>query len=245
MPEHELLITAFFNNYLAGFGNAILSLVGVVAEHPDRPWVNFVTVQIAVVLFLVILFAALRPKLSMDKPGAMQHFFEVIYKFLHDQSEEIVGHQGPKYLHMFASIFLFVLFANLIGVLPFFESPTMFPPVPLGCALVAFCYYHVVGVQAQGFGRYVRHFGGPVWWLAPLMFPIEIVSHLGRVLSLTVRLYANMLSSEMVFLIFVGMVPLAVPAVFLGEHIFKALLQGYIFVLLTMVYVQGAVVEEH
>jgi len=245
MPEHELLITALFNNYLAGLGNAVLSLVGVIPENPEKPWANFVTLQIAVFLFLVILFAALRPRLSMDKPGKLQHFFEVIYKFLHDQAEEIVGHDGPKYLHMFSSIFLFVLFANLIGVLPFFESPTMFPPVPLGCALVAFCYYHVVGVRAQGLGPYIRHFGGPVWWLAPLMFPIEIVSHLGRLLSLTVRLYANMLSSEMVFVIFVGMVPLAIPAIFLGEHIFKAILQGYIFVLLTMVYVQGAVAEEH
>ncbi len=245
MQEHELLITVFFNNYLAGPGNAVLSLVGMHPENPERPWANFVTLQFAVFALLVILFAALRPRLSMDKPGNLQHFFEIIYNFLRDQSEEIVGHNGPKYLHMFASIFIFVLFANLIGVLPFFESPTMFPSVPLGCALVAFCYYHFVGARAQGVLPYIKHFSGPVWWLAPLMFPIEIVSHLGRLLSLTVRLYANMLSSEMVFLIFVGMVPLAIPAIFLGEHIFKALLQAYIFVLLTMVYVQGAVAEEH
>ena len=245
MSEHELWITALFNDHLAGVGNAALSLVGAHAADPYRPWTNYVALQILVFLALVIGFALLRPRLSLDKPGTAQHFFEVIYDFLRDQAEEIVGPDGPKHLHMFASIFIFILFANLTGVLPTLESPTMFPPVPLGFALVAFLYYHVAGVQSHGLGRYLAHFAGPMPILAPLMVPIEIVSHCGRVLSLTVRLFANMFASENVFLVFVGMVPFAIPAIFLGEHIFKALLQAYIFVLLTMVYVQGATTHEH
>lgn len=242
---HELWITALFNKYLAGAGNAALSLVGLDAADPAKPWANYVTLQIVVFLALVVIFALLRPALSMKTPGAWQQFWELIYKFLRDQAEEIVGHKGPLHLHAFATIFIFILAANLLGVFPTFESPTMFPPVPLGCALAAFLYYHVAGAMTVGFVKYLLHFAGPIWWLFIIMVPIEIISHLGRVLSLTVRLFANMFASENVFLVFVGMVPLGIPAIFLGEHIFKALLQAYIFALLMMVYVQGAVAEEH
>lgn len=245
MQEHELWITALFNDYLPEIGSAAMSLVGMHAEHADRPWANYVTLQILVFLALVVLFALLKPRLSMNAPGKLQHFFELIYQFIREQAEEIVGHDGPKHLHFFASIFIFILFANLIGVFPTLESPTMFAPVPLGFALGAFLYYHVAGVKSQGLRTYLAHFAGPMPALAPLMVPIEIVSHCGRVLSLTIRLFANMFASEQVFLIFVGMVPLFIPIVFLGEHIFKAVLQAYIFLLLTMVYVQGAVSHEH
>jgi len=245
MSEHELWITALFNDHLAGVGNAALSLVGMHAEHADRPWANFVTLQFVVFLLLVALFGIMKARLSLDKPGSMQHFLEVIYSFLRDQSEEIVGHHGPKHLHAFATIFIFVLAANMLGVLPTLESPTMFPPVPLGVAMAAFLYYHIAGSMAMGPWKYFLHFFGPIWWLGWLMFPIEIVSHTGRVLSLTVRLFANMFASENVFLIFVGMVPAVIPVIFLGEHVFKSFLQAYIFVLLTMVYVQGATAHDH
>lgn len=245
MPEHELWVTSLFNDHLAGVGNAALALVRTTAEHPDRPWANFVTLQIVVFVALAVMFVLLRLRLSPDKPGGYQHFFELIYKFMRDQSEEIVGPQGPKYLHFFSTVFIFILAANLLGVFPLFESPTMFPPVPLGFALAVFLYYHGVGIRRLGPIGYLGTFCGPIWWLAWLMIPIELISHCGRVLSLTVRLFANIFASENVFLIFVGMVPLAVPAIFLGEHIFKALIQAYIFALLAMVYVQGAVVKEH
>jgi len=245
MHETELWITALFNKYLAGVANALMALVGIEAEDPAHPWSNALTLEIFCVVALVIFFAWLRPRLSMDRPGGTQHAFEVIYDFLRGQSEDIVGHDGPKHLNMFASIFFFVLFTSLLGVLPGFESPTMFPEVPLGCAMVAFCYYHVAGIGAVGTGKYLLHFAGPVLPLAPLMIPIEIISHLGRMLSLTVRLFANMFASESVFLVFVGLVPAVIPMIFLGEHIFKSFLQAYIFALLTMVYVAGAVAHDH
>ncbi|MBK5290768.1 MAG: F0F1 ATP synthase subunit A [Acidobacteriia bacterium] len=245
MPEHELLPTLFFNHFLAGPGNAILALVGEHASDPAKPWANWVTMQILVLLFMVTLFAVLRPKINMDKPGKLQHIFEVLYEFLHGQSEEIVGHHGPHYLHMFGTLFLFILFANLMGVIPAFESPTMFPQVPLGCALVAFLYYNLMGFKAQGVLSYLKHFMGPSLPLAPIMIPIEIVSHLARPLSLTIRLFANMYASEQVTLVFLGLVPLVVPTVFMGLHVFVSFLQAYIFVLLTMVYVAGSVEHEH
>ncbi len=245
MQEHELWLTALFNQYLAGVGNAALAVVGQTAADPAKPWANYVTLQIVVALVIVAVFAILRPRLSMDRPGKLQHIFEVIYKFLRGQSEEIVGHEGPKYAHLFGTLFLFILCANLLGILPGLESPTMFPPVPLGCALVAFFYYHLMGVRRQGLGKYMAHFAGPAPFLAPIMIPIEIVSHLARPLSLTIRLFANMYAGEQVFLVFLGLTYIAFPVVFMGLHIFVAFLQSYIFVLLTMVYVQGAVEHEH
>ena len=114
-----------------------------------------------------------------------------------------------------------------------------------GCALLAFLYYNFIGLKKNGLWKYTKHFFGPIWWLAPLMFPIEIISHLARILSLTVRLFANMYAGEKVTVAFLTLTYLVVPSVFMGLHVFVALLQAYIFVLLTMIYVAGAVAEEH
>jgi F-type H+-transporting ATPase subunit a len=245
MPEHELWITALFNRYLAGIANTILSLVHVHAENPHEPWANFVAMQFLVAFIFIVVFAVLRPRLSMDRPGPMQHVFEAVYGFLSEQTNDIVGHSGKKYLHFFGTIFLFILFCNLIGLIPSLESPTMFTPVPLGCALVAFGYYNVMGFKAQGAFGYAKHFAGPMPVLAPLMIPIEVFSHAGRLLSLTARLYANMFAGEQVTLVFMSLVPLAVPVVFMGLHVFVSFLQAFVFTLLTMSYVSGAVSHEH
>jgi F-type H+-transporting ATPase subunit a len=245
MPEHELWITALFNRYLAGVANTLLSLVRIHAEDPARPWANFVTMQLLVVAIIVGLVAILRPRLSADRPGRVQHVLEIVYGFLRDQTDDVVGHGGRKYLHFFATIFFVILLCNLIGLIPSLESPTMFSPVPLGCALAAFVYYNIMGVQAQGAWGYAKHFAGPMPLLAPLMIPIEFFSHAGRLLSLTARLYANMFAGEQVTLVFMSLVPLAVPVVFMGLHIFVAFLQAFIFALLTMSYVAGAVAHEH
>jgi F-type H+-transporting ATPase subunit a len=245
MHESELWVTRLFNDYLAGLGNFLLGLVGLHAHDPARPWGNLVTMQIVVAAIIIVVFALLRPRLSADRPGAFQHIFELIHKFLHDQSEEQVGHAGPKYLAYFGTIFVFILFANLLGVVPGFESPTMIPSVPLGCAVATFAYYNFVGIQKQGLGKYLAHFAGPMPILAPLMVPIELISHMARPLSLTIRLYANMYAGEQVTMVFLGLTYFLVPAMFMGLHIFVSFLQAYIFVLLTMMYVSGAVAEEH
>lgn len=242
MPEHELGITALFNDNLAGLANSFLGMFGFASE--ARPWSNWMVMQILVALLLMAIFAILRPKLSMDKPGGLQHIFESVFEFLRQQAQEIVGHDYKRYLHLFVTIFLFVLIANLIGVIPAFESPTMFPPVTLGLALLAFLYYNIQGVRAQGLWPYAKHFGGPVWWLVPLMVPIEIVSHLARPMSLTVRLYANMFAGEQVTIVFVGLTKVLFPVIFMALHVFVSFLQAYIFALMTMVYV-GSAVEHH
>ena len=244
MHETELWLTKLFNQYLPGPANAVLDALGI-RHDGAHPWANFVVMQLVVAAAIVVLFAVLRPRLSMDRPGKLQHTFELVHDFLHSQSEEHVGHEGPQYIAFFGTIFLFVLFANLIGIVPGFESPTMIPAVPTGCALATFFYYNAMGFRAQGVGKYLAHFAGPMPLLAPLMIPIELVSHIARPLSLTIRLFANMYAGEQVTMVFLGLTYFLIPALFMGLHVFVSFLQAYIFVLLTMMYVSGAVAREH
>ncbi len=166
------------------------------------------------------------------------------YDFVRTSAEEIVGHEGPRYTAFFGTIFLFILFMNLIGLIPGFDSPTMFASVPFGLAIVTFLFYHGTGLRANGAG-YIKQFLGPFLIMIPLMLPIEILSHFARPLSLTVRLYANMFAGEQVYLTFINLTKLIIPVIFIGLHLFVSFLQAYIFMLLAMVYVGGAVSHEH
>jgi F-type H+-transporting ATPase subunit a len=244
MPEHEIWLTRLFNDHLAGLGNWLLALFRVHAENPARPWVNFITMEVLVVAIIVVLFAMLRPRLSMDRPGKTQHIFEVMYSFLRGEATENIGHEGPKFLPFLGTLFIFILFCNLLGVIPGFESPTMNPSVPAGCAVLVFVYYNFMGFRQQGIFGYLGHFAGPVWWLAPLMIPIELVSHLARPLSLTIRLTVNMLAGDKVTLVFLGLTYIIAPAIFMGLHVFVSFLQAYVFALLTMIYLSETVPHE-
>jgi len=242
MQESELWITRIFNDRFSDLGNAALQLVGI---HPQaRPWANYVLMQFVVIALLVVVFAVLRARLSATNPGKLQQTFELFYGFVRGQAENQMGHAASRYLTFFGTIFIFILVSNLIGLIPVFESPTMNAPVTLGCAMATFSYYHLMGVSANGF-KYILQFMGPKWWLAFLMFPIEIVSHLARPLSLTIRLYANMFAGEQVTMVFLSMTYLAVPVIFMGLHVFVGVVQAYIFMLLTMSYVGASVAHEH
>jgi len=245
MNTHEAWLTQLFNKYLAGVANALLAVFHLTAADPNAPWADFIVMQLVVAVIIVLLFLLLRGGLSVDKPGKMQHLFELVHGFVVDTAEDQVGHGGRDYVVMFETIFVFLLIANLLGTIPGFISPTQFVSVPAGCALLAFLYYNWVGLRKNGPLKYGKHFLGPIWWLAPLMIPIEIISHLARPLSLTIRLFANMYAGEKVTLVFLSLTYLVAPAIFMGLHVFVALLQAYIFMLLTMMYVAGAVAEEH
>lgn len=246
MQEHEveLWITALFNRFLAAPLNTFLNAIGLPAADPVHPWQNWITMELLVVAIILVLFAILRSRLSVDHPGKLQLTFEAVYKFVMGQTDDAVEH-GRKYAPFFGALFLFILFMNLIGVIPGFESPTMTAAVPLGLAVAVFLYYHWMGLREQGVGRYIVHFVGPLPALAIVMIPIELISHLARPLSLTVRLFANMFAGEKVTLTFLSLTFLVAPAVFMGLHIFVAVLQAYIFMLLAMIYVGGAVAHEH
>ena len=243
MPE-QLWFTQILNNLFAAPVTAMLRALHIKVKYAAAPIPNSFAMELLVFAFLLILFLLVRSRLSVDRPGALQHCFEAVEGMIQNQSEEIIGHHSEGYTPFLAALCFFILFCNLIGVIPGFESPTAVPIVPLGCALCAFFYYQTQGFKHAGIA-YLKHFAGPMPALAPLMVPIELISHLARVLSLTIRLFANMFAGEKVTMAFLGLTYLVIPSVFMGLHVFVALLQAYIFVLLTMIYVGGAVAEEH
>jgi F-type H+-transporting ATPase subunit a len=243
MPE-QLWFTQILNHAFAGPVTALLRGLHIEPAFPQAPINNAVAMQILVVAFLLVLFVIVRARLSVEQPRALQHVFEGVHEFIQGQSEEIIGHHSEGFTPFLVALALFILICNLIGLIPGFESPTAVPIVPLGCAICAFIYYHTQGFKHHGVA-YLKHFMGPMWWLAIIMVPIEIISHLARVLSLTVRLYANMFAGDMVTMVFFSLVPVLVPVLFLGLHIGVSFLQTYIFVLLTTVYLSGAVADEH
>jgi F-type H+-transporting ATPase subunit a len=243
MPD-QLLFTRLLNHWFAAPVTALLTTLHIHPEYPQAPITNAVAMEVLVVGFLLVIFIMVRSSLSVESPSGLQHMFEGINGFVEGQSRDVIGHHSERFTPFLVTLGLFILIANLFGVVPGLESPTASPVVPLGCAICAFVYYQVQGFRASGVG-YLKHFLGPMWWLSPLMLPLEIISHLARLMSLTIRLYANMFAGDMVTLVFFSLIPLAVPVVFLGLHIGVALLQAYIFVLLTTVYLAGAVATEH
>jgi F-type H+-transporting ATPase subunit a len=243
MPE-QLWFTELLNRYFGGIAAALLHMVGLQPTYPAAPITNPVAMEILVVLILLVFFVAVRASLSVEKPGGLQHLVEATEEFIAEQAHGVMGHGYQRYIPYAVTIGFFILVGNLLGLVPGFESPTASPTVPLGCALLTFVYYHYHGLRVHRLG-YIKQFIGPVWALAPLMLLIEVVSHFARILSLTVRLYANMFAGDMVTLAFFSLVPVLVPVVFLGLHLFVSLVQTFIFVMLTLVYLGMAVSEEH
>jgi F-type H+-transporting ATPase subunit a len=253
MPE-QLWFTEILNHLLASPVTGLLRTLRIDPKYPQAPITNAVAMQLLVFLFLIVVFALVRSKLSVDNPGGLQHVFEGAHGFVEGQSHEIVGHGAAGFTPFLMTLAFFILICNLIGLIPGFESPTAVPEVPLGCAICAFIYYNAQGIRKKGLGHYAAHFLGPsdpsmsLFIRVPLsilMLPIEIVSHLARVLSLTIRLWANMFAGDLVTMAFFSMISVGVPVVFLGLHIGVSFLQTYIFILLTMVYLAGAAAEEH
>ena len=243
MP-HQLWLTEFLNHYLGGVVTALMRQFGVEPTYPSAPIKNFVAMELLVFAILIVFFLIVRARLSVDKPGGMQHVVEILQDYMNGQAEQVIGHGYERFVPYVMALGYFILLANLLGLVPGFESPTANPSVPLGCALCTWVYYQFHGIRQHGV-HYIKQFLGPVWWLIPLMFVIEIISHLARILSLTVRLFANMFAGDMITLAFFSLAPLLIPVVFLGLHLGVSLVQTFIFVMLTMVYLGMAVGEEH
>jgi F-type H+-transporting ATPase subunit a len=240
----QLPFTAFLNHYFAGVANAFLALLHVHPTYPQRPIDNVFAMEIAVALVLLAFFAVVRITLSVDKPGPAQHIAEMLHGLVSDQAESIIGHGYERFVPYVTVVFIFILLCNVIGLIPGFITPTGKPWVPLGLATLTFLYYQYQGIRANGFG-YIKQFLGPIWWIAPLMLPIEIISHLARVLSLTVRLYANMFASDMVILVFFSLIPILGSVPFLALHLGVSIIQAVVFMLLTLIYLSQAVSHEH
>ena len=271
MEEHHILgVTKLVNWLLCKPVATLLAALHIQPEDPRYPIPNHIAMELVVFAVAVVFFLWLKRRLAVDRPGATQQCMEMVLTNpmgvgVRDLLDDIVGHGAERYLAMLGSIGLFVLFYNLISLVPGFESPTATNSVPLGCAVMVFLYYNWCGIRHHGPAGYGEHFLGPSLPLAPLMLPIEVVSNLARLLSLTVRLWVNMVVSELLYVPFLGLtlalfifardlhvvghvlapVPLLVPIVCIGLHAFVAFLQAFVFTLLPIIYVGGAVAEEH
>jgi F-type H+-transporting ATPase subunit a len=242
--ERDIALTALFNEHLAGPANALLGVFGITPENPQHPWANWMVMELLVVAIIMVAVAVLRGRLSAENPGRMQHVFELIYGFIDDTISQVGIHHGERFIYYIGTIFIFILSMNLIGLVPGLESPTNYPYVTVGLALCTFVYYNVTGFRTLGFG-YLKQFMGPVAWLAPLMIPIELISHFVRPLSLSVRLYGNMFAGEQVTGVFLKLTYLFIPIIFMLLHVFVAVVQTYVFTLLTTIYIGQATSEEH
>jgi F-type H+-transporting ATPase subunit a len=243
---HELdPITAMLNKYFGGLATQVLHAVHVQPYSPQAPITETFAMELLVIGLLLMFFLLVRFSLNVENPGPVQQIAEMIHGFVSDQGESIIGHGYQRYVMFATCVLLFVLISNLLGMVPGLLAPTSVATVPLGVALLCWFYYHYHGLREQGPVGYFKHFLGPVWWIAPMMLPIEIISHLARILSLTVRLFANMFAGEMVTLVFFSLIPIGIPLVFMALHLGVAVIQAYIFMLLTMIYVSQAVAHDH
>jgi len=180
-------------------------------------------------------------------PKGSQNLMEAYIGGVLQMGTDVMGKENArKYLPLVATIGLFVCIANLIGVIPGFEAPTAFLEMPLTLALVVFVYYNYVGIKEQGVIKYFKHFMGPVWWLYWLMFPIEIVSHFSRLVSLSFRLFGNVKGDDMFLMVILMLAPWILPMIPFALLTFMAFLQAFIFMMLTTVYIGSAVaVDDH
>ncbi len=244
MPE-QLAVTRLLNHLLAGVISSLMQLLGVHPANSTAPISDTFAVELVVAACLIAFFVVVRLTLSPDKPGPAQQIAEIVSEFTGSLGEQIIGHGSEKFQAFVTCVFLFVLTNNLVGLIPGVAAPTTNPVVPLGLAIPTFLYYNYQGFRAQGFFGYLKQFCGPLWWMAWLLVPIELVSHFARILSLTIRLYANMFASDMLTLGFFSLIPIGVPSIFLGLHVFVSCIQAFIFMLLSMIYLSLAVSHEH
>lgn len=276
MVEHVTGLTELVNHYLGRYAIALLSLFHLTPRHPNRPIPEHVVMCTVVLIAGTILALLLRSRLSVEKPGASQQVAELLLTNplgfgIKDLLEENVHHGALKMIPFVGSISVFVLLSNLLSAIPFFAAPTAEKTVPMSCAILTFIYFNWQGVRHRGAGRYLLTFAGSPrklgdWILAILLFPVELVSTTARILSLTVRLWANIVASDLLYTIFVGLfsmateaawskspilgvlvavLPATIPVAFIGLHIFVAIIQAYIFTVLPSVYLGMATADEH
>ncbi|RMA93039.1 F0F1 ATP synthase subunit A [Hydrogenothermus marinus] len=208
-------------------------------------YTNHITMTIIemIVVFAIFAIFAKNPKLV---PSPIQNIFEAYIDFAKNMIEENMGKRGMKYFPLVAGIGLFVFFGNLLGMIPGLEAPTANINTTFALALLVFFYYNFEGIREQGFFKYFSHFFGPIKWMAPLYFIIEIISHLSRPLTLALRLFANMTSGEILTIVLIFLVPLLVPLPIMFIHLFEVFLQTYVFMILTTAYIATAIIEpEH
>src|SRR5271167_1235547 len=210
MEHHVSWLTHLVNQILGAPALALLKALHIKPSYPDTPIPEHVVMALTVLVVGTLLALLLRARLSVERPGASQQIAELLFTNpvgfgINDVLSENAGHHWEQYVPMVGSVALFILLANLFGAFPFLSSPTANVTVPLACAIITFAYFNWQGLKHHGPVGYAKHFSGPVAWLSPLMFPVEIISTAARLLSLTVRLWANIFASDLIYGLFLGL----------------------------------------
>jgi F-type H+-transporting ATPase subunit a len=239
--EHSLWIVEAFNRLFGPAVAAGLGLFGVsVDPHHAVPDYLVMVLIVAVAVPAVLKLAARRPALV---PSRRQSVAEMVVQMFESVVVDAIGPEGRKYVPVIGTVGIFIFACNMIGLVPGLMSPTSKLNVTVGCALVVFLYYHAQGVRSQGL-KYFKHFTGEIPALAPLMLPIEIISHFSRPVSLSMRLFCNIFAEELLILIMASIIPFLLPLPFMAVAIFTSVIQAYVFVLLSCIYIAGAVAHE-
>ncbi len=196
------------------------------------------------VIILLLIISKMASSALKAIPSGMQNFMEVVVDGIETMVVDTMGEHGRPYFPLIATLAIFVLVSNLIGLIPGFFPPTANINTTAACAVIVFLSTHIVGVKNHGF-HYIKHFMGPIWWLAPVMFFIEIIGHLSRPVSLTLRLFGNMNGHELVLMIFFALAPFLVPLPMMLMGVLVSFIQAFVFMLLAMIYIQGSLEEAH
>ena len=221
----------------------LFTFFGLISENHDFLFVTHMVLSAVIAIVLA--------KMAMSNlelvPTGTQNVMEAYIGGVLQMGTDVMGKLHARtYLPLVATIGLFVGIANLIGIIPGFEAPSSSLNMTLTLALTVFVYYNYVGIKTHGVVKYFKHFTGPVWWLAWLMFPVEIVSHVSRIISLSFRLMGNIKGDDMFLAVILVLVPWVLPLIPFALLTFGAFLQAFIFMMLTYVYLAGAIiVEEH
>jgi F-type H+-transporting ATPase subunit a len=229
------------HSILYGPVNALWHRLGFAWDIPDH-----VIMALLVLAISCVVFPIASRRISLENPGAFQHTLELLVSGLKDLLNDIVGHHGERYLYIIGAFTVFIFLCNIFGIFFFLQPPTSNINTTFALAITAFLYFNWEGIRTQGLVHYLKHFMGPVWWLAPLMFLIEMIGNFARILSLGMRLFGNIFGEHTATGIFMGLVPLVVPWPMMALGIFGAVLQTFVFIMLLMVYIGGATAaEEH
>ena len=241
--EHSLFIVDLFNKIFSKPLSFLFSLVGIEVHNPEHLIPDYV-VMCLIAAAVLILFLGLSSRKFKITPSKLQSVLELIIQAFESLLVDIIGESGKKYLPLVATIGLFIFSCNIIGLVPGMMSPTSKLNVTVGCALVVFFYYHWQGIKTQGVFRYLKHFTGPIPLLAPLFFPIEVISHFSRPVSLSLRLYGNIFAEELLIVVIASIIPFFLPLPFMVIALLTAVIQAGVFVLMACVYIGGAVAHE-
>ncbi len=198
-----------------------------------------------VVMLLLIGFGFLATKGIGIIPSKMQNLFEIVVSGMEEFMVEITGDEGRWLFPIIGTVFIYIFICNLIGLIPGFFPPTANLNTTLSCAIVVVIFTHVIGIKYHG-AKYIKHFLGPVWWMVPIIFPIEIIGHIARILSLSFRLFGNMMGHELVLgILFFLAGAFFAPLPIMALGIFVALVQAFVFFLLSIMYFAGAMEHAH